>query len=205
MYKCGSDTPTPQSDFPDPTIEVYSLFVQDEIRWNQWTFLPGLRYDHTRLSPELTDEFLATVSSSDVTDYNDDDRTWHRVSPKLGVTYQFDDRYTWFGQYAEGFRTSTAKALYGRFENLAGGYTVEPNPDLEPEKSRGLETGLRGYFDAAINVLADFGGVCARDRAGAADVNVETSPSATRNPSVNSRSRGNSSTGATPRSAGSTR
>ena len=98
----------------------------------------------------------ATVSSSDVTDYNDDDRTWHRVSPKLGVTYQFDDRYTWFGQYAEGFRTPTAKALYGRFENLAGGYTVEPNPDLEPEKSRGLETGLRGYFDAGSFDLALF-------------------------------------------------
>lgn len=151
-----SDTLTPQSDFPDPTIKVYSLFVQDEIRWNQWTFLPGLRYDYTRLSPELTDGFLATVSSSDVTDYNDDDRTWHRASPKLGVTYQFDDRYTWFGQYAEGFRTPTAKALYGRFENLAGSYTVEPNPDLEPEKSRGVETGLRGYFDAGSFDLALF-------------------------------------------------
>ena len=136
-----------QSDFPDPTLHVYGLYLQDEIRWNQWTFLPGVRYDYTRLSPELTDAFLDTITGTGVTEYNDDDKTWHRVSPKLGVTYTFDDHYTWFGQYAEGFRTPTAKALYGRYENLAGGYTVEPNPDLEPEKSRGVETGLRGRFD----------------------------------------------------------
>lgn len=143
----ATDSLTPQSDFPDPTIKTYSLFAQDEIRWNQWTFLPGLRYDYTRMRPELTDEFLATVTSSGVTEYNDEDKTWHRVSPKLGVTYAFDEHYTWFGQYAEGFRTPTAKALYGRFENVAGGYTVEPNPDLDPETSRGVETGLRGQFD----------------------------------------------------------
>ncbi len=151
-----SDTLTPQSDFPDPTIKTYSLFAQDEIRWNQWTFLPGLRYDYTRMSPELTDEFLATITSSGVTEYNDDDKTWHRVSPKFGLTYSFNDNYTWFGQYAEGFRTPTAKALYGRFENVAGGYTVEPNPDLDPEKSRGVETGLRGRFDEGSFDIAVF-------------------------------------------------
>ncbi|MBD9415373.1 TonB-dependent hemoglobin/transferrin/lactoferrin family receptor [Pseudomonas sp. PDM16] len=152
----AADTIATQSDFPDPTIHSYGLYLQDEIRWNQWTFLPGVRYDYTRLSPELTDEFLANINGTDVTGYNDDDKTWHRVSPKLGVTYSFDDHYTWFGQYAEGFRTPTAKALYGRFENLAGGYTVEPNPDLEPEKSRGLETGLRGNFESGNFGLTAF-------------------------------------------------
>lgn len=152
----ASDTLTPQSDFPDPTIKTYSLFAQDEIRWDQWTFLPGLRYDYTRMTPKLTDEFLATVTGSGVTEYNDDEKTWHRVSPKLGVTYAFDDHYTWFGQYAEGFRTPTAKALYGRFENVAGGYTVEPNPNLEPEKSRGVETGLRGQFEGGSFDMAVF-------------------------------------------------
>ncbi|TBU74288.1 TonB-dependent hemoglobin/transferrin/lactoferrin family receptor [Pseudomonas daroniae] len=152
----SADTPTPQSDFPAPTIDTYGLFVQDEIRWNQWTFLPGLRYDYTRLEPKLTDEFLATITASNVTEYSDETKTWHRVSPKLGVTYAFDDHYTWFGQYAEGFRTPTAKALYGRFENLAGGYTVEPNSDLDPEKSRGVETGLRGNFEGGSFDVALF-------------------------------------------------
>jgi hemoglobin/transferrin/lactoferrin receptor protein len=46
--------------------------------------------------------------------------------------------------------------LYGRFENLQGGYIVEPNPDLAPEKSRSYETGLRGRFDAGSFDVAVF-------------------------------------------------
>ena len=146
----------PASDFPDPTINTYSLFAQDQISWSQWTFLPGLRYDYTKLTPHLTDEFLSTIEQSENTSYSDDAKTWHRLTPRLGVTYAFNDHYTGFGQYNEGFRTPTAKALYGRFENSSVGYRVEPNPDLEPEKSRGIETGLRGRFDAGQFDIAVF-------------------------------------------------
>lgn len=135
------------SDFPDPTINTYSLFAQDQISWDKWTFTPGLRYDYTRLKPHLTEEFLSTVDPTGGGTVSGEDKTWHRVSPKFGVTYALSDEYTWYGQYAEGFRTPTAKALYGRFDNPGAGYSVEPNPDLEPEKSQGYETGLRGRFD----------------------------------------------------------
>lgn len=144
----AADTLRAASDFPDPTINTYSLFAQDQITWNNWTFLPGARYDYTQLKPHLTDEFLATADQSGNGAVSDKNKTWHRLSPKFGTTYSFDDHYTWYGQYAEGFRTPTAKALYGRFENAVGGYQVAPNPDLEPEKSRSYETGLRGQFDA---------------------------------------------------------
>jgi hemoglobin/transferrin/lactoferrin receptor protein len=152
----AADTLTPASDFPDPTINTYSLFAQDQIAWNNWTFVPGLRYDYTQLKPHLTKEFLATADQSGNGEVNDDEKTWHRLSPKFGTTYRFDDNYTWYGQYSEGFRTPTAKALYGRFENLAGGYQVAPNPDLEPEKSKSYETGLRGQFEAGTFDVAVF-------------------------------------------------
>ena len=159
----GADRPTDGqelvSDFPDPTVNTYSLFAQDEIRWNQWTFLPGLRYDYTQLTPHMTDEYLRGLQGSSVgpaVRVDDAEKTWHRVSPKFGVTYAFNDNYTWYGQYAEGFRTPTAKALYGRFENAAQGYAVEPNPGLEPEKSKSYETGLRGNFDAGSFDVAVF-------------------------------------------------
>ena len=151
-----ADTLTPASDFPDPTINTYSLFAQDQIAWNDWTFVPGLRYDYTQLKPHLTDEFLATADQSGNGEVNEDTKTWHRLSPKFGTTYRFNDHYTWYGQYAEGFRTPSAKALYGRFENLAGGYQVAPNPDLEPEKSKSFETGLRGQFEAGTFDVAVF-------------------------------------------------
>ncbi|MCG6573410.1 TonB-dependent receptor [Pseudomonas sp. AF32] len=144
------------SDFPDPTIDTYSLFAQDQVRWDKWTFTPGLRYDYTRLKPHLTEAFLNTVDPTSGGEVSDTNKTWHRVSPKFGLTYAFTDQYTWYGQYAEGFRTPTAKALYGRFDNPGAGYSVKPNPDLEPEKSKSYETGLRGRFDAGSFDLAVF-------------------------------------------------
>lgn len=152
----ATDTLTPASDFPDPTINTYSLFAQDEISWNNWTFLPGARYEYTQLKPHITDEFLVTADQSGNGVVSDDTKTWHRLSPKFGTTYRFNDNYTWYGQYAEGFRTPTAKALYGRFENLSGGYQVEPNPDLKPEKSKSYETGLRGQFEVGTFDVAVF-------------------------------------------------
>lgn len=143
----ASDSLARSSDFPDPTIDSYGLFAQDEIRWNAWTFLPGLRYDYTRLKPHITEEFLNTADQSGDGAVSSEDKTWHQLSPKLGVTYAINDNYLWYGQYAEGFRTPTAKALYGRFENSTTGYRVEPNPNLDPERSQSYETGLRGNFD----------------------------------------------------------
>lgn len=151
-----SDRLARSSDFPNPTISTYSLFAQDEIHWNDWTFLPGIRYDYTRLDPHMTQEYLNTANRGAGKKVSDDSRKWHRVSPKLAATYAISDPYTWYTQYAEGFRTPTAKELYGRFENLQGGYIVEPNPDLAPEKSRSYETGLRGRFDAGSFDVAVF-------------------------------------------------
>src|SRR5476651_1307129 len=144
----AGDSVTKTSDFPDPTINTYSLFAQDQIAWDKWTFLPSVRYDYTQLNPKLTQEFLNTVNPTGTYPVSDKEKTWHRVTPKFGLTYALTEQYTWFGQYAEGYRTPSAKALYGRFENLQQGYTVEPNPDLKPESSRGVETGIRGNFDS---------------------------------------------------------
>ncbi|MGG3794760.1 TonB-dependent receptor [Pseudomonas paraversuta] len=151
-----SDYLVKSSDFPDPTINTYSLFAQDEISWNDWTFMPGLRYDYTKLTPHITQEFLNTVAAADKSSVSDKEKVWHRLSPKFGLTYALSEEYTWYGQYAEGFRTPSAKALYGRFTNLGEGYSVEPNPDLEPEKSKSFETGLRGTFDAGSFDVAVF-------------------------------------------------
>ncbi|WP_352289357.1 TonB-dependent receptor domain-containing protein, partial [Psychrobacter sp. GW64-MNA-CIBAN-0177] len=48
----AGDSVKKASDFPDPTINTYSLFAQDQITWDKWTFLPAVRYDYTRLKPK---------------------------------------------------------------------------------------------------------------------------------------------------------
>jgi len=158
----GAPSPAPAdsvkkaSDFPDPTINSYALFAQDQISWNNWTVMPSLRYDYIQLKPKLTEEFLNTTDPDRKYPHNDSNKTWHRFSPKLGVTYALTEQYTWFGQYAEGFRTPSAKALYGRFENLGEGYVVEPNSNLKPETSKSYETGIRSNFDAGNFDVAVF-------------------------------------------------
>lgn len=158
----GAPSPTPAdsvkkaSDFPDPTINSYALFAQDQISWNDWTFLPSLRYDYIQLKPKLTEAFLNTTDPDRKYPHDDSNKTWHRFSLKLGVTYALTEQYTWFGQYAEGFRTPSAKALYGRFENLGEGYVVEPNSNLKPETSKSYETGIRGNFDSGNFDVAVF-------------------------------------------------
>lgn len=151
-----SDSVKKASDFPDPTINSYALFAQDQISWNDWTFLPSLRYDYIQLKPKLTEAFLNTTDPDRKYPHDDSNKTWHRFSPKLGVTYALTEQYTWFGQYAEGFRTPSAKALYGRFENLGEGYVVEPNSNLKPETSKSYETGIRGNFDSGNFDVAVF-------------------------------------------------
>lgn len=152
----AGDNLTPSSDFPDPTINTYSLFAQDQISWNNWTFLPGARYDYTEIKPHISAAFLAGAGATATDTVNTKTKHWHKVSPKLGVTYDFNDNYTWYGQYAEGFRTPTAKMLYGRYENPTVGYVVEPNSDLQPETSKSYETGLRGQFEAGNFDLTAF-------------------------------------------------
>lgn len=142
--RTGSNNPLYASDFPDPTVQTWGLFVQDSIEYGRWTLLPGLRYDYEILDPKATAAYLSTVSADEV---DLDDKTWHRVSPKFGATYELSDRYSFYGQYAEGFRTPTAKALYGNFTNESGGYQVIGNSKLDPETSKGIEVGMRGEFE----------------------------------------------------------
>ncbi len=151
--RTGTNTTLYASDFPDPTVKTWGLFVQDSIEIGRWTFLPGLRYDHETLDPKATAAYLSTVAADEI---DLDDKTWHRVSPKLGITYALSDQYSLYGQYAEGFRTPTAKALYGNFTNDSGGYQVIGNSSLDPETSKGIEVGLRGRFDYGRFGLAAF-------------------------------------------------
>jgi hemoglobin/transferrin/lactoferrin receptor protein len=142
------------SDFPDPTTYTASLFAQDQIAWGPWTLQPGARYDYTHMAPRLTDAFLRTVDPSEDAAVSERGKAWHRFTPRLGLTYAFDAHYSGYAQYSQGFRTPTAKMLYGRFENREPAYVVAPNPNLKPERSQSLEAGLRGHFEAGHFDLA---------------------------------------------------
>jgi len=130
----------PVRDFPISRTTELGLYAQDEIRFagGNVSLVPGVRVDHYRLSPEADAIFsednpgvaLASLRKTS-------------VSPKLGMVWRFDERWSLFAGYARGFRSPPYNDVNLGFTNVMFGYTAIPNPDLKPETSNGLELGLR--------------------------------------------------------------
>jgi hemoglobin/transferrin/lactoferrin receptor protein len=141
----------PTRDFPNSKLERIGAFVQDEIALEAFTLIPAVRYDRFEVNPE-SDPIYATGnpgrSLAGITD-----QAW---SPKLGALIPIAPGTTVALQAAAGFRAPPYADVNIGLSNLPLGYTVIPNPDLESERSRGLEASLRGRyssFDYALTIF----------------------------------------------------
>lgn len=139
----GPDT-FPVRDFPLSDTREYGLFVQDEIRFGEgrWRAIPGLRWDRYELDPEADAIFREDNPGIEPAAIEDE-----RVSAKLGVLFDVAAQWQLFAQYAEGFRAPPVNDVNVGFTNFRFGYTTLPNPDLEAERSRSLEAGVRWRAD----------------------------------------------------------
>lgn len=99
----------------------------------------GGRYD--RFKFEATDRFL-----SDQTD-DSGTRNMAQFSPQLGVAFRPAPLTAFYGNFSTAFQTPTTSELSNR-PTQAGGF----NPDLEPERLRGFEAGMKGFIpDAGVS------------------------------------------------------
>lgn len=118
---------------------------QIERVWNQAVFatatysagnfnlLGGLRFD--RLTFNTNDTFDASSDRSG-------SRTFQSLSPSIGVNYQLSN-HTIYTNLSTSFEAPTTTELVNR---PGGGNGF--NPDLKPEKTLGLETGVRGNISS---------------------------------------------------------
>lgn len=132
----------PLRDFANGVTDTIGIFAQDEISLfaGRLALTPGIRYDHTRLKPEvdaLAQQVLTIIGREAV------EQEHGRLSPKLGGQWKFDERWSLFGQVASGFRAPNYNEVNGAFRNAAQIYATSPNPDLKPETSVGVELGMR--------------------------------------------------------------
>ena len=139
----------PLKRFPDTRETTHALYLQSESVVGDWTLTPGVRYDHFALDVTRQDGFYPPAKQPGKS------LSGSALSPKIGVLYRATAQWSVFGQYASGFRAPDAGQINGYFENRVPPVIVIPNPDLQPEKSRGIEFGLRGRlqnlkFDAAV-------------------------------------------------------
>lgn len=151
----------PNKTFPNTTTARKGLYWQDEITLGSsgFTVIPGVRYDHYDMTPHPDALLNGGGNISNYGGFNVVDVDEEQVSVNLGVIYDLSDSTSFFAQYAEGYRPPNFDESNQAFVNLAHGYATVPNPDLEPESSRGTEAGIRANFDRASLSLALYNNV----------------------------------------------
>ncbi len=128
----------PVRDFPNSILGSAALFASGELRFGEsaWSLLPALRWDRFRVDGRVDPLFLEDNPSNNVVDTSDS-----RVTPKLGVRLDVDDDDRLYLAWAEGFRAPPFTDVNIALALPQFNYVVRPNPNLAPERSRGLELG----------------------------------------------------------------
>lgn len=145
----GSPEVFPLKRFPDTRETSSAAYLQGEWLSDRWSIVPGLRFDHFALDVLTQDGFFPPAAQPGRS------LSGTALSPKLGVMYRATSAWSVFGSYAGGFRAPNANQINGYFENPGLAVVVIPNPELQPEKSRTLEVGVRGrterlHLDVAV-------------------------------------------------------
>ncbi len=132
----------PNKNFPDTDTTQAALYIQDIARYGALRVIPAVRFDFfsLKVNPD------ALFANSNTGGFAIHDQQETAISPKLGVTYDLNDNYRLFGQYARGFRAPPYDNANFGFRNPVFGYEILPNGNLSPETSDGFEGGLRGRF-----------------------------------------------------------
>ncbi len=79
-------------------------------------------------------------------DISDSSKKYFEISPRFGTTFSLFESFILRTSLGKGFRVATISERFSSIRH--SGFTIEPNPDLSPEKSWNFELGsnLSTYF-----------------------------------------------------------
>ena len=138
----SSDGGRPETLQQNQTESVRStgLFAQAALGLGERVNLVGgVRYDNTQF--EVDDLF--PVSEGNLNDSGS--RRLNAFNPTVGIHLAAASGVNLFANFATSFQTPTAQQL-GNQENRSGGF----NPDLDPQRGRTLEAGVRGSLNNRV-------------------------------------------------------
>ena len=140
----------PVRDFPNSQVRELGLFWQDEITFaSRWAIIPGLRWEHYSLDAqpdEIWREDNPEVVLADI-----GSNQW---TPKLGLRFSASEHASFYLQAVQGYRAPPFADVNVGLYLPTFNYLVKPNPDLKPERSLGLETGVRWNGDVMRGSVA---------------------------------------------------
>ncbi len=162
QYKSNPDTDTTQ----------LGIYVQDEISFDKWDFILGMRYDHNKMDAKSDNFWLASDESganSSVLGEPHDFDDGH-LAPSVKAIYKINENTNVYGKYDRGFRApswdefnSSRIGIFPiafhpifRFPTDYSGYATIGNPDLKAETSDSFEIGLKKNTKNANFTIAAF-------------------------------------------------
>ena len=131
----------PVRDFPVSDVRNLAFYAVDELVFGdvgRWRLLPALRFDRT--TTDARPDRLYREDFPDTPAVDTDDASW---SPKLALTRRLGRGNSVYAQYAEGFRAPPFDDVNVGLRITTFDFEAIPNPDLRPERSRGVELGWR--------------------------------------------------------------
>ncbi|MEO5617363.1 MAG: TonB-dependent receptor [Candidatus Eisenbacteria bacterium] len=134
--------------------KIWSLYLQDKFEREGVIVNGGLRFDQINVdTPALVDPRAPLVEGefSDSLDIQDltNNKTYRKISPRLGVAFPLDDRTLLRFNYGQFYQQPNLQDLYVSYRFLeykinSGGYFVGfGNPNLKPERTTAYEVGLQ--------------------------------------------------------------
>ena len=138
--------------------KTWSAYLQDKFERSGLILNAGLRFDHINVdTPALASERFplgdpdAASGLPDSLESGDlvKNRTYARISPRLGIAFPVDDRTVLRFNYGQFYQQPNLQDLYVSYRFLQykvkqGGYFVGfGNPNLRPERTTAYEVGLQ--------------------------------------------------------------
>ena len=136
----------PLRDFPISETTDWGVYLEDTVTRGAWSVIGALRADGYDLRPEVDTMYREDYPFADPVALSES-----ALSPKLGVVYRPAASTEVWLQYAHGFRAPPYEDANVSLEVPLFNYRAIPNPDLKPERSDGIDLGLRwrGSFASA--------------------------------------------------------
>lgn len=123
-----------ETDTYAPFIQLDKKLLEDKL-----TLSAGVRYDTVKFHDGYSDNTNGAYTiptTGKLKEY-----TWHSISPKFSVGYKYTDKVSQYVSYAKGFRAGELEDM--TLVLIKGTWYQSPNPNLQPEKAKTVETGFK--------------------------------------------------------------
>ena len=149
--------------------KTWSAFVQDKFERSGVIVNGGLRFDHINVdTPALASERYPLGAPDQINNLADSletqdlqkNKTYARLSPRLGIAFPLDERSVLRFNYGQFYQQPNLQDLYVNYRFLQykvtnGGYFVGfGNPNLRPERTTAYEVGIQRALNEKVRLDA---------------------------------------------------